>query len=90
MRQKVNLIAVVVLMALMAVSTASGSDRSDLQGFISSYNDPKMSTYDLAFVLATHGYDATPKADHVEVTLDGAVCDLVPNHDDSGFAKIEN
>ena len=88
MRQKVNLIAVVVLMALMAVSTASGSDRSDLQGFISSYNDPKMSTYDLAFVLATHGYDATPRGDHVDVELGGVVYRLVPGNDVSGFARI--
>jgi len=42
----------------------------------------------LAFVLATHGYDATPRGDHVDVELGGVVYRLVPGNDVSGFARI--
>ena len=91
MRQNLNyLVIAVILTAFVAVSPVYGSEKSDLQKLISSFSDPRMSTNDLAFVLATHGYDATPKVDHVEVTLEGAVYKLVPNSNDSGFAEIVN
>ena len=84
------LIAAMILTAFVIVSPVCGSEKSDLQKLVSSYNDPRMNNEDLAFLLATHGYDATPMGDHVEVALEGTVCNLVPNHDESGFAEIVN
>jgi hypothetical protein len=38
-----------------------------------------MDAQDLAFYLATHGFDATPKGSYVEVDLGGDIYWLTPN-----------
>ena len=40
-----------------------------------------MSTQDLAFFLATHNYDVTPKEGYVELRLDGHVYKVTSNGD---------
>ena len=47
-----------------------------------------MGAEDLAFYLATHGIDATPKGDHVEVDLGGDIYRLIPNGAAPGLASI--
>jgi len=47
-----------------------------------------MGAEDLAFYLATHGIDATPKSDHVEVDLGGNIYKLTPNGSAPGLASI--
>jgi hypothetical protein len=48
-----------------------------------------MGAEDLAFYLATHGIDATPQGDHVEVDLGGDIYKLTPNGAAPGLASIE-
>lgn len=75
------------LMILLLVTSASvqvGSaalddDLSGLSELISSFEDAKMDSYDLAFYLATHGYDAVPEDDHVELVLGSETYILTPN-----------
>lgn len=43
----------------------------DLLQLLMENEDPLMTNYDLAFFLATHGYDASPKEGHVELRLQG-------------------
>ena len=62
--------ASIIVMSLNAAS-ASSDDISTIKKLISSSNDHKMNARDLAFFLATHNYDATPKNGYVELELDG-------------------
>ncbi|MFB3764695.1 MAG: hypothetical protein ACE14P_05540 [Methanotrichaceae archaeon] len=74
------LIAGLMILSLSAASAAS-DDISNLKKLISANNDPKMSTQDLAFFLATHNYDVRPREGYVELRLDGQVYRLTPNGD---------
>jgi hypothetical protein len=76
--------------ALLALPTASASSASlsDLNSIVSSFNDPLMGAKDLAFYLATHDIDATPKGDYVEVNLGGDIYKLAPNGSAPGLASI--
>jgi hypothetical protein len=79
--------AVVIILALPTVSASSAS-LSDLKSSISGFDDPRMNVEDLAFYLATHGFDATPGNGNVEVELSGKVYKLIPNGSAPGLASI--
>ncbi|MDD4446434.1 MAG: hypothetical protein PHN61_02020 [Methanothrix sp.] len=55
---------------------------------IAQNEDSRMGVKDLAFFLVTHGFDAAPKKDHVEVQIDGTLYVLVPNGQSSGLANV--
>jgi len=75
---------------MMAVPTvsASGESISDLKSMISSFDDPHMDAQDLAFYLASHGFDAAPRGSYVEVSLGGEMCKLLPNGSEPGLCSI--
>ena len=79
--------AVVIILALPTVSASSAS-LSDLKSLISGFDDPRMNVEDLAFYLATHGFDTTPENGNVEVDLGGKVHKLIPNGTAPGLASI--
>jgi hypothetical protein len=83
-----GIIQIVILIGLLHVASASSSDISELKGFISSFDDPKMTVQDLAFYLVTHNYDAAPRDGYVELKLDGEICRLVPNGNAPGLCDI--
>ncbi len=84
-----NLALIVSLMMLsLSTATVASDDISNLKKLISASNDPKMSTQDLAFFLATHNYDVTPKEGYVELRLDGQVYRLTPNGDKPGICEM--
>jgi hypothetical protein len=83
----ISLIMIITVLALPTVSASSNS-LSDLKSSISSFEDPRMSTEDLAFYLASHGFDATPKAGYVEVDLNGDKYRLTPNGNAPGLCSI--
>jgi len=74
------LIASLIMLSLNTAFAAS-NDISNLKNIISSSNDHKMNSQDLAFFLATHNYDATPRGSYVEVRLDGQIYKVTPNGD---------
>lgn len=78
--------SLLILLALPVVSASSNS-LSDLKSLISSFDDPHMTSNDLAFYLATHGFDASPKGDHVEVDLGDHIYKLTPRAA-TGLCKI--
>jgi hypothetical protein len=82
------MVACIVAISLN-VATAQGEDISDLKRLISSYEDTRINSQDLAFFLATHNYRAIPEDDHVEVDLNGLTCKLVPNGNKPGICDIE-
>ena len=83
----VVLIALAIMMAVPTVS-ASGESVSDLKSLISSFDDPHMNVQDLAFYLASHGFDAAPRGSYAEVSLGGTILKLVPNGSEPGLCSI--
>jgi hypothetical protein len=82
-----SLLSVIILLALPTVS-ASGNSLSELKSSISSFDDLRMGTEDLAFYLASHGFDATPNGNCVEVDLGGHIYKLTPNGSAPGLANM--
>ena len=80
--------ATCILMACMNAASAMSEDISDLKKLISSNEDTRMNSQDLAFFLATHNYRAVPKAGCVEVDLIGQICKLIPNGNEPGLCDI--
>ena len=90
MRQIVPyLLAALVCAAFAPTSFASGvADSKELKKLISQNCDARMTPTDLAFFLATHNYDATPKDGYVQVKIDGIVYKVVPAGANHGLADI--
>ena len=90
MRQIVpSLLAALVFVAFAPASYASGvADSTELSKLILQSQDTKMTPNDLAFFLATHNYDATPKDGYVQVKIDGAIYKVVPNGANPGLADL--
>jgi len=80
--------ATCILMACMNAASAMSEDISDLKKLISSNEDARMNSQDLAFFLATHNYGAVPKDGCVEVDLNGQICKLIPNGNEPGLCDI--
>ena len=82
-----SLISITIMLALPTVSASSNS-LSDLKSSISGFDDPRMSAQDLAFFLVSHGFDASPKDNFVEVDLGDHTCKLTPNGSAPGLASV--
>ena len=78
----------IVLMLSLPTVNASSDALSDLKSSISAFDDPRMDAEDLAFYLATHGFDVTPKGGYVEANLGGKIYKLTPNGQAPGLACI--
>ena len=89
-RKEIGAISLLSLAILLALPTASVTSvpLSDLKSTISSFDDPRMDAEDLAFYLATHGIDATPKGSYVEIDLGGDIYKLTPNGSAPGLCSI--
>jgi hypothetical protein len=86
----VNAIIIVCIMLVsLNTATALGGDISDLKKLISSNEDARMNTQDLAFFLAIHSYNVMPKDGYVELDLNGKILKLIPNGEKSGLCDIE-
>jgi hypothetical protein len=82
MRQIVSyLMAALTFAVFVTASPVFGAvaENHDLTIVISQYHDTRMTVEDLAFFLATHNYNATPKDDYVQITIDGTIYKAVPN-----------
>jgi hypothetical protein len=77
-----------IILSVMPTASASSSSLSNLKSLVSSFDDPRMSTEDLAFYLTSHGVDASPKGSFVEVNLDGHNYKLTPNGSAPGLCNI--
>jgi hypothetical protein len=75
------LIAALTCTLFVTASPAFGAvvENNDLTKLISQYQDAHMTVEDLAFFLATHNYNATPKDGYVQVIFDGTNYKAVPN-----------
>ena len=91
MRQIVaSLIIALACVAFAPGSLASGASQcAQLSELISQNEDAQMTAKDLAFFLAIHNFDATPKEGFVQVKMDGTICNLVPNGTNPGLADMK-
>jgi hypothetical protein len=83
------LIAALVGIIFISLHPALGAvaGNQNLKEGISQYQDTHMTVDDLAFFLATHNYNATPKDGYVQVIVDGTIYRAVPNST-TGLAEI--
>jgi hypothetical protein len=90
MRQIVaSLIVAMACVAFAPGGFASGAAQyAQLSELISQNEDAHMTAEDLAFFLAMHNYDATPKEGFVQVKMDGTIYNLVPNGATLGLADL--
>ena len=90
MRQIVSyLIAALTCIVVVSANPAFGAvtENRDLKELISQYHDTHMTVEDLAFFLATHNYNATPKEGYVQVIVGGTIYRAVPNST-TGLAEL--
>lgn len=87
----VRLIAALLFgMVVSMASVCSASiDYQDLLNLSNANEDARINAQDLAFLLVTHNFDATPKGDHVEVRINGLIYRVTPNAGKAGLADIE-
>ena len=90
MRQIVpSLLAALICVTFAPVSYASVvAESTELSKLISQSEDTNMTPNDLAFFLATHNYDATPKNGYVQVKIDSTIYKVVPNGSQPGLADL--
>ncbi|HUS75777.1 MAG TPA: hypothetical protein VMY43_07190 [Methanothrix sp.] len=88
MRWVSSIITACILMISLNCASAQGDNISDLKKLISSNEDTRMNSQDLAFFLATHNYNAEPKDSYVELDLNGKICKLIPNGEKSGLCDL--
>jgi len=83
------LIAAITCVIFVSANPAFGAvaENQNLKEAISQYQDTHMTVEDLAFFLATHNYNATPKDGYVQITIDGPVYRAVPNSE-TGLAEL--
>ena len=77
-----------ILIASMSCSSAASDDYAALMKLITDSEDVRINAQDLAFLLATHGFDAEPKEGYVIVKLDDVVYEMTPNGVEPGLADI--
>jgi hypothetical protein len=90
MRQIVSyLIAALTCIISVSANPAFGAvaENQNLTELISQYHDTHMTVEDLAFFLATHDYNATPRDGYVQVTIGGTIYKAVPNST-TGLAEL--
>jgi hypothetical protein len=83
------LLAALTCIILISANPAFGAvaENQNLKEGISQCHDTHMTVEDLAFILATHNYNATPKEDYVQVTIDCTIYKAVPNST-TGLAEL--
>ena len=75
-----RIIVLVLLSLILYPSACQATEENDLWLLLSSYEDIGITVKDLAFFLATHGYNAKPEESYVTVTLsDGKEVYITPN-----------
>lgn len=86
----IYLAATSILLASLFLASVSSSaaDSSKLMELISENDDSFITVTDLAFFLATHDFDATPRGGYVEVQIDDTTYKLVPNGSHPGLADV--
>ena len=76
------------IIASMSCPTAATDDYPNFVKMITDGEDVRISAQDLAFLLVTHGFDATPKDSYAIAKLDKKIYKVTPNGVKPGLADI--
>ncbi len=76
------------IIASMSCPSAATDDYTNLVKLITDSEDVRIDTQDLAFLLVTHGFDATPEDGYTIVKLDKKIYEVRPNGVKPGLADI--
>jgi hypothetical protein len=76
------------MIAPLGFVCAASADYQDLVNLTLNNEDTRMNAVDLAFLLATHDFDATPKGGYAVVRINSTVYKLTPNGDEPGLVDI--
>jgi hypothetical protein len=71
--------AICIMFAMMSPVSGTSTEKASLNQLIEENRNINMDAEEMAFFLATHGYDATPKGNCVIVNVDGETCQVLPN-----------
>lgn len=82
------IVGVLVFLRILLIFSCNAEVATDLWFLVSSYEDPKINSYDLAMFITAHGYQATPREDYVAMTISGKEFYLAPNDASPGLADI--
>jgi hypothetical protein len=83
------IVALLFGMIASTVPACSASiDYQDLLDLSNANEDARINAQDLAFLLVTHNFDATPRGDYVEVRINGSIYMATPNAGKAGLADI--
>ena len=88
MRWMSAIITACIIMVSLNTASALGGDISDLKKLISTNEDTRTNSQDLAFFLATHNYNAIPDGGYTELNLNGKIYKLAPNGNKPGLCDI--
>jgi hypothetical protein len=80
--------AIWIITASLILPSFAQEGYSDLEKFVLENEDSRMDVIDLAFILVTHNFDATPEGNYVVVKIANADYSLTPNGDRPGLADI--
>ena len=82
------MLALMVIITTVAYVAPASTNYSDLVNLTMSTEDSRITAEDLAFLLATHNFDAVPEDDYVVVRINGNAYKMVPNGPEPGLADI--
>jgi hypothetical protein len=78
--EKRRIAIITVCVTIVSLYNASAEiDFSDDENLISSFEDQSIDSQDMSFFQSTHGYDASPKNDYIELKLNNTIYKLAPN-----------
>jgi hypothetical protein len=77
-----------VIIASTCCPAAATDDYTNFMKLIIDSEDVRINAQDLAFLLVTHGFDATPKDSYAIVKLDKKIYKVTPNGVKPGLADI--
>lgn len=82
------MVGICALAICLIAPVSALEDFSALRDFVQQNEDARIEAIDLAFILATHNFDASPKGDYVIVKINSTIYRLTPNGDRPGLADI--
>ena len=77
-----------IVIASMSCPSTASDEYTNLMKLITDSEDVRINAQDLAFLLATHGFDVAPKYGYIIVKLDDVIYKMTPNGVEPGLADI--
>lgn len=87
-KYRITIIIFCVIVISLYNNSADTDDLSEFKNLISSFEDQRIDSQDLAFFLATPGYDSSHKKNYIELKRNNPIYKLAPNGEMPGLSDI--